>query len=169
MSTVTISTAGNPQNQYFGENYYDSPSMAMIDSINSSHCYTSHHNPHLPNHEHAPYNDGGERNTFQHNIYDATNHESYNAVHSIHVSSIPSSTDIPSIAEESLSSSAVAFYHFNNTQIDFTNPSDIFQFDRVHSASNDVEETNNSSVCSYPQQHQPSPSSNQGKNIVSKG
>ena len=167
MSTATFSTAVNPHNQYFGENYYESPSMAMIDPINSSHCYTTHHNQHVSSHDSSAYNDVGERNTFQHNIYDATNHESYNSVHSIHVSSIPSSTDISSIAEESLSSSAVAFYHFNNTLIDFTNPSDIFQFDRVHSSSNDAEETNHSSICSYPQQHQPSPSSNQGKIISS--
>ena len=166
-SVATFSTTGHSQNQYFSESYYDSPSMAMIESINNSHYYATHHNQHLPNttHEENSYNDNiGDRNSFQHNIYDATSVESYNPVHPIHSSSVPSSSEVSSFAEDSLSS-AVAVYHFNNTLIDFTNPGDIFQFDRVHSTSNDVEASNNSSLCPYPQQHQQSPTSNQGKDF----
>ena len=40
MTATTISPTVHSHNHYFGENYYDSPSMAMIDSINNSHCYT---------------------------------------------------------------------------------------------------------------------------------
>ena len=164
---TTFSSTANSHNHYVGENYYESPSMAMIESINNSHNYSTHHSHHHlphPTHEHTTYNDNqGERNTFQHNIYNATSNDSYNPIHPFHVSSVPPSSDISSFAEDSLSSSAVAVYHFNNTLIDFTNPGDIFQIDRVHSSANEAEEPNNSSMCPYPQQHQPSPSSNQGK------
>ena len=164
MAATTISPTVHSHNHYFGENYYDSPSIAMIDSINNSHCYTSYQNQHIPHtaQEHVGYNDDlGERNTFQHNSYDTSTNENYDPGHPIHISSMPSASDMPSFAEDSLSSSSVAVYHFNNTLIDFTNPSDIFQFDRVHSNSNDNQEQKNTSMFVYPQQQQPSPSSNQ--------
>ena len=46
-------------------------------------------------------------------------------------------------------------YHYNHSLIDFTNPGDIFQFDRVYSSSNDVDGGTESSIYSHQhnQQH----------------
>ena len=173
VSLHSLTSSSNTQqqhSQYFNESYYESPTMAMIDSINNSNCYTTaqhHQQLHLPAPQHTTYDDLGDRNTLQHhNMFDATNNENYNPMQPLHFPSAAPSSDVaPSCAEDTLSSSTVAVYHFNNALIDFTNPSDIFQFDRVYSPSNDANGATDSSMCSYqqhPQQQSNSPSSNQG-------
>ena len=171
VSLHSVSRATNTNNQYYGEGYFESPTMAMIDSINTSGCYSAHHQQYQPA---APqpnsYDDLGDRSTVPHNAFDATAHESYSSMQPIHLSSTATTSEVSSsLAEDSLSSSTVAVYHFNNTLIDFTNPSDIFQFDRAYSSSTAVDGPTDPSACSYQQnqehyQHQSiSPTSNQGK------
>ena len=176
----SVTSATNPHNQAFSENYYEAgPTMGMIDPINPSNCYSTHHNHqhHTPQHN-TTYDNLGERNTVQHNMFDAATTENYNyiiggatsnSMQPLHCSTTATSSEVSSsLAEDSLSSSTVAVYHFNNSLIDFTNPSDIFQFDRVYSSSNDVDAVAESSMYSHQQNHQHqqhqsmSPSSNQG-------
>ena len=91
VSLHSVTSSSNTQqqqqhSQYFNETYYESPTLAMIDSINNSNCYTTeqhHQQLHLPNPQHTTYDDLGERNTLQHhNMFDATNNENYNPMQS---------------------------------------------------------------------------------------
>ena len=169
----SLTTATNQHSQTFSENYYDTPAMATIDQISPSSYYTQHQhtssrNPTYNSPMPIPDNILGERNSVQSMFDSAT--ESYNYIIAGAGNSLQPPLPPPpppaqctttatcsevssSLADDSLSSSSVAMYHFNNSFIDFTNPSDIFQFDRVYSAPNEVD-TESSIYC----QQQLSPS-----------
>ena len=145
----------NIHNHYFNESSYEPPpGVTMIDTVHSSSYYTTHDQPtqqHVM--QQNVYDDQCDRNTVQHNFCESSSAENYNSIHQHHFPSAAPPSDVSSsLAEDSLSSSAVAVYQFNNTLIDFTNPSDIFQFDRVYSASSTTTESAaDSAMCSYQQ------------------